>query len=186
MNKARSWLLKPLYPKVWVRTYQEVDLDDLKRRGLKGIITDLDNTLLPRRSSIMPPEVFQWLNKARQMGFQIFVVSNNFKSRRVREQSEKLRLPYIGKAYKPFGFGLRRAARRMGLKPKEIALMGDQLVTDILGGNRLGMHTILVDAMEQSGLWYRFVVQAFDQWLIKTLLKKEHFQCHPRESGDPS
>lgn len=176
MPLFRGLVKKLFFPKIWVNTYQDIDLEQLKHQGIRGIITDLDNTLLPRRSSVMPPEVFQWLAKAQAKGFQIFVVSNNFKGRRVREQSEKLKLPYIGKAYKPFGFGLRQAARLMGLKPKEVALMGDQLITDILGGNRLGMYTILVDAMEQSGLWYRFVVQAFDQWLIKTLLKKDCFQ----------
>lgn len=162
-------------PRIWVRQYQDIDLDRLKNMGIKGILADLDNTILPRRSDVLAPEVFNWLDLARQKGFQVVIVSNNFQGRRVRELAEKMGLPYIGKAFKPFSFGLRRGLRRLGLKPGQTAVMGDQLVTDILGGNLLGMYTILVDALEQSGLWYRFVVQAFDQWLIRTFLKREGF-----------
>ncbi|WP_054949122.1 YqeG family HAD IIIA-type phosphatase [Numidum massiliense] len=135
--------MKQLIPDMFVKDVYNIDYNDLQRRGIKAIITDLDNTLVEADRLDATPELVRWLAEIRARGFRVMIVSNN-RETRVSRFAEPLRIPYIHAAKKPFNTSFRKALQRMETTSKETAVIGDQLFTDVLGGNRLGLYTILV------------------------------------------
>jgi hypothetical protein len=111
--------------------------------GIKGIIMDIDNTLTEWRSPILPEGAAAWLEQAGQEGIRLCFVSNN-SARRARDVADKAGIPFVAKAQKPRRRSFKKAIEIMGTIPGQTAVIGDQLFTDILGGNRMGMLTILV------------------------------------------
>ena len=148
-------LLKQLLPDLYVHSIYEIDLLALKEAGVKGIITDLDNTLIAWNRAEATPEVAQWLQRVKEH-FQVVIVSNN-NEQRVASFSMPLEVPYIYKARKPLQSAFQKAMEKMNLAPNEVAVIGDQLFTDVLGGNRLNLYTILVKPVANTdGFWTRF------------------------------
>ncbi len=136
-------MLKLLVPCLALNTLYDIKLDELKKRGIRGIIFDLDNTIIPWDSPDLCPEVLIWLNNLGCQDFKLCLVSNNGE-KRVRQIAAQCGAPFVAQALKPSRTGFRQAAQVMGLSPGTIAVVGDQLFTDMLGGNRLGMFTIWV------------------------------------------
>ncbi|HEY4601303.1 MAG TPA: YqeG family HAD IIIA-type phosphatase [Cerasibacillus sp.] len=136
-------MLKLFLPDHYVKTVFEIKPEGLKSKGIKGIITDLDNTLVPWDVKDATPEVYKWFEKMKQNEIKVTIISNNNKER-VKVFSEPLGAPYVFSARKPLARSFKKAAQEMGLKRNEVVVIGDQLLTDILGGNRAGFHTILV------------------------------------------
>ena len=132
-----------LCPTLAVETLFDIDLDDLARQGVRGVIFDLDNTIIPWDSREMDATIAAWLEDVLARGFKVAIVSNNWRGR-VREIAARFALPFVSRAYKPAKTGFRRALAELGLEPHEAAVVGDQLFTDVLGGNRLGLMTIWV------------------------------------------
>lgn len=123
-----------------------LDPAQLASGGIRGVILDLDNTVLPWGSPAPAADVVAWVKRLRAAGIQACIVSNNF-SARIRRVGEQLGIPVVGRALKPAPAGFRRAMAIMGTRPATTALIGDQLFTDVLGGNLLGMYTILVEPL---------------------------------------
>jgi HAD superfamily phosphatase (TIGR01668 family) len=121
----------------------DISPPELYRRGIRGIIIDIDNTLTEWRSPILPEGTAGWLQRAGRDGIKLCFVSNN-SARHFRDVAEKLVIPFVAKAQKPRRHSFRMAMKIMGTTPEQTAVIGDQLFTDILGGNRMGMLTILV------------------------------------------
>jgi len=136
-------LLKLLTPNMVVNTLYDIKIAELKQQGICGIAIDLDNTIIPWNSQEICPEVVSWLNNLMLQDFKLCLVSNNSKGR-VSKVALQCNVPFIAKALKPSRSGFRQAAQTMGLNPGSVAVVGDQLFTDILGGNRLGMVTVWV------------------------------------------
>lgn len=139
-------MLNLLAPCLAVNTLYDIELDELKQRGIRGIVFDLDNTIIPWNSSDLCPEVLAWLNDLVCQDFKLCLVSNNG-NRRVRQIAGQCGIPFVARALKPSRTGFRQAAQVMNLSPEAIAVVGDQLFTDVLGGNRLGMFTIWVQPL---------------------------------------
>lgn len=134
---------KMFLPTTFVDTVFDMDLGSLKASGIKAFIFDIDNTLATYAMPIPDDKTANWLKELKASGFGVYFVSNNNRER-VKKFAEFVDVPYISKAAKPLSFFLRKACRKMGVTPKEAALVGDQLFTDIWGGNWLRMHTVLV------------------------------------------
>lgn len=135
-----------LRPDEYRRSVFAIDFDRLKARGIRAIVTDLDNTLVPWNEPHPPEALADWL-RAAQEHFAVCICSNNSGSR-VREFADKLNIPFISGATKPRRTGFRRAMERLGVGPSETAVVGDQIFTDVLGGKRSGAYTILVQPIE--------------------------------------
>ena len=166
-------MLELMLPKLTVRTVYDIDLDDLRRRGIRGILTDLDNTLVGAKVPLATPELGAWLSDVRSRGFQVVVISNNGEDR-VRTFAEPLELPFVSRARKPLGAAFAKALAMMNLKPEEAAIVGDQMMTDVLGGNRIGLFTILVEpiARMDEGWMTRNVNRNLERAFMKRLRKK--------------
>lgn len=120
-----------------------IDLTRLQQRGIRALIVDLDNTLVPWADPNPTAELQSWLKRVRASGLGVCIVSNA-RTRRVTAFAEKLGVPCIPAAIKPFRRGFRAALACLGTCATETAVVGDQVFTDVLGGNRLGLYTILV------------------------------------------
>jgi len=166
-------LLHLMLPKLTVRTIYDIDLQELKRRGIRGIMTDLDNTLVGAKVALATPELGDWLEHVRSEGFQVVVVSNN-NDTRVRAFAEPLSLPFVSRARKPMTAAFARALSIMRLPPNEAAIVGDQIMTDVLGGNRLGLFTILVEpiAREDESFFTRNINRNLERAFANRLRKK--------------
>jgi uncharacterized protein len=121
----------------------DIDLDLLARDGVRGLIFDLDSTLVAPHAGCLTEDVAAWLNAARQR-FQVAVVSNNKKDPYIEKVRQLLDMHCIGCAGKPSTKAFLDVLRLFALAPHEVAVVGDRPLTDVLGGQRAGMKTVLV------------------------------------------
>ncbi|MFK2824442.1 YqeG family HAD IIIA-type phosphatase [Bacillus sp. B190/17] len=149
-------MLKKFLPSKHVKSIFHITPQDLTARGIKAIITDLDNTLVAWDRPDATPELLEWFKEMREAGIKVLIVSNNNK-KRVSTFSHPIDIPYIFEARKPMGRAFRQAVKILGVKKEETVVIGDQLLTDIFGGNRNGFYTILVVPVAQTdGFWTKF------------------------------
>lgn len=137
-------VLDSLRPREYVTSIYHIHLERLWQKGIRGIITDLDNTLVEWNSSIATEKLVAWLQEVQKMGFHICILSNN-DALRVMSFARPLNIPALHKARKPRKRSFYTALSLLESQPEETAMIGDQLFTDILGGNRMGLYTILVE-----------------------------------------
>ena len=121
--------------------------ESLTVQGVRGLILDLDNTLLGFGASAPSPENQAWVAAARAAGLEIVLLSNNF-GPRVAEIAGGLGLRGIPNALKPLPLGFLRAKHALHLRAREVMVIGDQLFTDVLGASLCGMRAILVEPIE--------------------------------------
>ena len=134
-------ILALLNPRQQVERLQDIDLPGLQVLGFRGLIFDLDNTLIPWDCNQLDADIVKWLKNVQTAGWALAIVSNNRISR-VANVAENFGIPYVARAYKPTARGFLQAAALLNLPPTAVAVVGDQLFTDVLGGNRLEMHTV--------------------------------------------
>lgn len=140
-------------PNEYVKDIFHVKPEILKEKGIKGIITDLDNTLVEWDRPGATPEIIKWIEGMREAGILVTIVSNNNETR-VKNFSDPLGIPFIHDARKPLNKSFVAARKLMGLRKEETVMIGDQLLTDILGGNRKGLYTILVVPVATSDAFF--------------------------------
>ncbi|KMY56212.1 MULTISPECIES: YqeG family HAD IIIA-type phosphatase [Bacillaceae] len=149
-------MLKKFLPSRHVKSIFQITPEYLKEKGMKAIITDLDNTLVAWDRPDATPELLEWFAEMKKAGIKVLIVSNN-NQKRVSAFSQPIDIPYIFEARKPMGKAFRRAVKLLGVKKEETVVIGDQLLTDIFGGNRGGFYTILVLPVAQTdGFWTKF------------------------------
>lgn len=143
----------------------QVPHEELEAAGIRGLIVDLDNTLMGFAETELGHEHLAWVERAHERGFRIVMLSNNF-SERVRGVAAQLNVECIPNALKPLPFGFLRAKRRLRLRRHEIAVVGDQLFTDVLGGKLCGLYTILTEPIQLKD----FAVTRFFRFFERLLL----------------
>ncbi len=131
-----------------------ISADFLKAQGIRLLMLDFDNTIVPYTTNIPTPEVKNWLSAMKQSGLIVCVVSNSHKTR-VPEFCEAYGIECITHARKPFSGGIRQCLERYGISPAEAVLVGDQIYTDTLGGNCAGVRTVLVHAIHNHTIWLK-------------------------------
>ncbi len=138
-----SFVLKSFLPDEFVKSVFHIKPEVLKDKGIKGIITDLDNTLVEWDRAEATAEIQEWFANMKQNNIKVIIVSNN-NYERVRDFAKPIGIPFIYKARKPLMRAFLMGMKMMKLKKEETVVIGDQLLTDVFGGNRAGFHTILV------------------------------------------
>ena len=136
-------------PNDYVKSVFQIDIEKLAEAGFKGIITDLDNTLVGWDVKSPTIEIQQWFKRANELGITITIVSNNNEDR-VSSFSKDLDVDFIFKARKPVGKAFKTAIKHMNIKPEETIVIGDQMLTDVFGGNRNGLYTIMVVPVKRT------------------------------------
>ena len=129
----------------------ELSGEALARRGFRLLLADLDNTLAPYGAPVPDEKLKAWRDELAHHGVTLFILSNNRHEDRPRMFAEALGVPYIGHAGKPKTPSFYRAMERLGVTREQTAIVGDQVFTDVLGGNRAGVSAILVEPIRLAG-----------------------------------
>lgn len=142
-------MLELFRPNEFVDSVPEIDLPALKAKGFSSLMLDLDNTLLPWKDSVVPESVAAWVEQAKALGYGLCIVSNTHNPRRLHKIASRLGIPCVHGALKPRKHGFLKAIGMLSCEASGSVVVGDQLLTDILGGNLCGMYTILVRPMHR-------------------------------------
>ena len=134
----------------------------LAEKGVKLVLADLDNTLVPYKVAEPPAAVIAWKEALEAQGLRLFLLSNSRKPGRAQKFAEKLGIPYQGRSGKPKKAGYLRAMERMGAKPEETVMVGDQIFTDTLGANNAGVIPLLVEPIRLAGNPGRYIRYAVE------------------------
>lgn len=138
---------------------------DLLAVGCRHILLDVDNTILPRDTSVMPRDVGVWLGRVRDAGISICLLSNNW-HQNVYELAKGLDLPIVAKAVKPLPPAFLMARSKIGAKRTSTIVIGDQLVTDVLGAHFLGMKAYMLTPLVQQDLKHTLILRNFEHWVM--------------------
>ena len=167
-----------LKPKVYINSVYNIDLKKLKKtKKIKGIIVDLDNTLVAWGQKEISQKTIDWVKEAKRLGFKICIVSNT-NSKRVAEFAKIFNIPYHSKYFKPFSIAFNNGLKILDTKKSETVVIGDQIFTDIWGGNRLKLLTILVVPIVKKDSIGTFLHRNLEKifisfWLRRGIIKKE-------------
>lgn len=146
-----------LRPDHWVGSVVEIEAPTLQARGIRGLILDLDDTLVSAIDHTPTSDVHAWIERMKP-SFAIYMLSNNPSARRVQQVADLLEIPCAHRAAKPRRRGFHQALGAMELRAHEVAIVGDQLFTDVLGGNRVGAYTILTTPLApERKIWRRLM-----------------------------
>ena len=162
-------------PKMYKKNIFEIPYQKLKKNNIKCLIFDLDNTLGLIDEEYPSKEVIDLITKL-QKDFSVFILSNNGKGTRVEKYREKLNCKAIYKAKKPFVAGLKRISKEYNFSKEEMAIIGDQLVTDIYSGTRFNIFTILVDPLGKKDLWITKFNRMMENRKFKKYKKRNVFE----------
>ena len=146
--------MKNLYPNFYYKKVEEITIETLMRNKIKLLILDVDNTLIDYYKNLSE-EVKQWAKEMKGQGIKLYILSNTNNKEKVEKVAKTLQIPYKHFAMKPLKRGFKYIQKETNIKPENIAVVGDQIFTDVLGGNRCGMTTILVDPIDdKKDYWY--------------------------------
>lgn len=168
-------MLKWLIPNAYFDSVYDIKIDDLAKQGVRGLIIDLDNTLIPRDRKETPDKLLKWLERIEEKGLKICIVSNN-KNSRGREISNKINKPVIAMAKKPARSAFKKALDILKTEPSETVVIGDQLFTDVFGGKRMGLKTILVVPLKGKEFFTTAIMRRFERRILKRLLEDKQLQ----------
>ena len=126
------------------RSVLDITPEILSRYQIEGLVLDVDDTIVPIGNAVIEPELAVWIEEIRQI-VPLWLVTNNPSHVRIGAIADSLSLPYFLSAAKPSRRRLRQAVVEMKIEPARVAMVGDRIFTDVLGGNRMGMFTILIE-----------------------------------------
>lgn len=161
-----------IYPDYYCDKVTDITLDLLEKNQIKGILLDVDNTLIDFDRNLVEGAK-EWIDKIKQNGIQCMILSNSNKVDKVKAVAAELDLPYIYFAAKPLKRGFKKAKEQLGLKEENMAVVGDQIFTDIIGANRNKMFSILVNPLAKKDIWVTKWKRPLEEWIVKSYVKKQ-------------
>ena len=131
-------------PNIKLHRITDITLELLCKKNIKGLVLDVDNTLSTHHGISLVEGLENWISIMQDAGIKLIILSNS-KEKRVKPFADKIGLDYASLGCKPLPFGYMKVKKRLGFKRKEIAIVGDQMFTDVIGGNFFGIITIMTD-----------------------------------------
>jgi HAD superfamily phosphatase (TIGR01668 family) len=178
-------MLRHFCPRLMVPSVTTLGPEFFRSRGLQAALLDLDNTLVLWHGNAVEPAVADWIQRMRTAGLRFCLASNTHRPRRLAELGEALEVPYELGVAKPGRTGLQRCLARLGTPPEATAMIGDQLFTDIWGGNRCGLYTILVRPMSpHEFIGTRMVSRPLER-LVLSALRRQGLLCEGLPTETP-
>ena len=155
-----------LKPKIKLKRITDISLSILKKYDIDTLILDVDNTMSTHHGQVLTDGLSDWIDMMHKNNIGLIVLSNS-KEQRVKPFAEKINLPYISLGLKPLPFGYFKALKKGGSKRKNTAIVGDQIFTDILGGNLVGIKTILLTPIKpEDGISFK-IRRKIEKFLFK-------------------
>lgn len=152
---------------MYQKSIYTIDYEKVKSFGIKCLLFDLDNTLVPVKFVKPNRKVKDLIEKLKKMGFKIIIMSNSGK-KRLKPFKTMLEVDCSASSKKPFKFKFKKILKEYEYSESEVAIIGDQIPTDIYGGNKMGIFTILVDRISKK----EFFVTKFNRMMEKRIVKK--------------
>ena len=147
-----------------------ISQSELHKKGINSLLLDVDGTLVNRKSNIISKAVKNWIKESKKL-FSLYLISNNPSKKRIAKIAKELNLRYKYKASKPRKKEILAAIKETGSEPKNIAIIGDRIFTDIIVGNRCNIKTILVKRLKRDGLPIKFNLTLKVEKLISHFIK---------------
>lgn len=163
--------MRILSPYLMLDKLTEVTPSMLAAEGILGILLDVDNTMTTHDHPRPAKGVAEWAEEMRSAGIKLIIVSNN-SAKRVEPFARLMGLDYVANGRKPLTRGFREACRRLGIKPREALVAGDQIFTDIMGGNLLGAKTLLTVPLELEPIPFFKLKRRMEKPIIKRYKRK--------------
>ena len=171
-------MLERFYPSLKVKSVYDIDFNRLKKSGIKGVIFDIDNTLVPSYQKTIDEKIINLINKFDNAGFKTAIVSNATK-RRVELFVGDHKIFNCYRALKRSKRGFLKAIDYMTLQNEEVAIIGDQIFTDIFGGNKLNMFTVLVDPIDKGREVFTVLMKrGFEDFVLKRYYSNQNKQVN--------
>ena len=155
-----------LYPNAYLKNIKEITIDFLNKNNIKALILDVDNTLIDFDKNMLDGTE-KWCENLKQKGIKFFIVSNSNKKEKVKMVADKLEIPYVFFATKPLKRGFNKAIKMLDEKNENIAAVGDQIFTDVIGANRCKMFSILVEPIAKKDLLITKIKRPLENYVIK-------------------
>lgn len=162
-----------IYPKEYLNSVKDISIDFLNQNKIKGIILDVDNTLITLEKK-MPDGVIEWVENMKKSGIKLCIVSNSNHKEKVEGVAKKIDVPFIFFAKKPLKSGFRRAQKLMELNSENIAAVGDQIFTDVIGANRCKMFSVLVKPIEEKDYLITRIKRPIEKMIVNKYLKTKN------------
>lgn len=159
-----------LYPKAYFESVKEITIDFLNKNNIKALILDVDNTILDFDKNI-PEGIDKWCEDLKKQGIKFCILSNSNKKEKVKIVAEKLKLPYFYFGTKPLKRGFKKAVNLLEEKEEDIAAVGDQIFTDVIGANRMNLFSILVKPIDEKDLFITKIKRPLENFVIKKYVK---------------
>ena len=166
-SNIKAKIRQAMHPKQTANSIFDINLHDLKDKGINAIILDLDDTLLAKTSTDITPKLYAFIENLKSLQFRVVISSNNRFPSRVQFVANTLELPHIALAFKPLPAPFEKALTLLKSTKEETAIIGDQLFTDILGGNLFGIHTIMVKPLTPETNTLRQFMRSMEKFFLE-------------------
>ena len=160
-----------LYPNAHFNNVREITINFLQNNKINALILDVDNTLIDYDKNLSQDTV-EWAENLKKNKIKLYILSNTNKQEKVKEVARKLQVEYIYFAKKPMKSGFRRVQKILNEEPENIGVVGDQIFTDVVGGNRCKMFTILVEPIAEKDIWITLIKRPIENAIKKRYMKK--------------
>jgi HAD superfamily phosphatase (TIGR01668 family) len=159
-------LYKKLIPDMYVNSIYDINFEELKERGITSLVFDIDNTLVPQKVLSADRKVINLFRFLKSKGFKVCLISNNT-TKRVNNFTKNTGVQGVSWAIKPRKAAFYKALKMLDAKPEETAIIGDQIFTDILGGHRVGLFTILVPPLSSDEFGWTKLMRKLERRVLK-------------------
>lgn len=160
-----------LYPKEHFNNVREIEIDFLRKNNIKALILDVDNTLIDYDKNL-DENTIKWAEDLKKEGIKLYILSNSNKKEKVETVAKKLKIEYEYFGKKPLKIGFKKVQKKLNENPENIGVVGDQIFTDVLGGNRCKMFTILVEPIAEKDIWITLLKRPLEN-AIKNKYQKQ-------------
>lgn len=162
-----------IYPKLYIDNVTNISMEILKQNNIKGLLLDVDNTLIDFNKNLLK-DVEIWINTMKQNRIKLCILSNSDKKEKVEMVAKKLDIPYIYFGMKPLRNGFKKGKSILNLETENIAVVGDQIFTDIIGANRCKMFSILVKPINEKDIFITKIKRPLENLIIKKYLETQN------------
>ena len=142
-----------IYPDAYFKKVEDINVEFLNKNKIKALLLDVDNTLVDHTKK-MTESVIKWAKELKGQGVKLYILSNTNDKQKIEDIVKQIDIPYQYFAMKPLKKGFKKAQKELGEKSENIAIVGDQIFTDVIGGKRNNMYTILVEPIKEKDFWY--------------------------------
>lgn len=142
-----------IYPDAYFKRVEDINVEFLNKNKIKALLLDVDNTLVDHTKK-MTESVIKWAKELKGQGVKLYILSNTNDKQKIENIVKQIDIPYQLFSMKPLKRGFKKAQKALGEKSENIAIVGDQIFTDVIGGNRCNIYTILVEPIQEKDFWY--------------------------------